>query len=268
MHTYTHAILGKIEAVPGETINKCIGINLDALRNEVDGYKRVLHELNIDTIELDTKGTFHEKLMMENLAIVCHGIAILPKQINSTAAAYNSKLVHKTLIEAGLTVVEQDPSSPATLCPSDVLFTGREFFVGISEFTNETGASLLAETFPEFPCTPIKMPHLGLNLKRFITVAGNDVLSVCDNEIGQGLIRKIAREASFPYHTLTVPTLEAANCVFANNTLLHKGIEDIGDAAFKVFCDRIDFPRRSLKCTEHGKLQLEPSSCVLLLKLF
>lgn len=34
---------------------------------------------------------------------------------------------------------------------------GREFFVGICETSNEAGASVLAETFPEFPCTPIKV---------------------------------------------------------------------------------------------------------------
>lgn len=36
--------------------------------------------------------------------------------------------------------------------------SGREFFVGISETSNEAGASAVAEAFPEFPCTPIKVP--------------------------------------------------------------------------------------------------------------
>lgn len=37
------------------------------------------------------------------------------------------------------------------------LIVGREFFVGISDFTNVAGARFLAKTFPEFPCSPIKV---------------------------------------------------------------------------------------------------------------
>lgn len=40
--------------------------------------------------------------------------------------------------------------------------SGREFFVGISETSNEAGASAVAEAFPEFPCTPIKVPIVSL----------------------------------------------------------------------------------------------------------
>ena len=36
-------------------------------------------------------------------------------------------------------------------------FLGREFFVGISSFTNEEGASEVAMAFPEYPVTPIKV---------------------------------------------------------------------------------------------------------------
>ena len=53
------------------------------------------------------------------------------------------------------TVVE--PTSPkALLSGSDVLFTGREFFVGISQWTNTEGAVAVAATWPEYPCTPVK----------------------------------------------------------------------------------------------------------------
>lgn len=45
----------------------------------------------------------------------------------------------------------------AKLEGGDVLFTGREFFVGISEFTNEAGARAIAAAFPEFPVCPIKV---------------------------------------------------------------------------------------------------------------
>lgn len=45
----------------------------------------------------------------------------------------------------------------AQLHGGDVLFTGREFFVGISEVTNEAGARAVAISFPDYPVTPIKV---------------------------------------------------------------------------------------------------------------
>ena len=58
--------------------------------------------------------------------------------------------------ELGQSVVEPS-SSKALLSGSDVLFTGREFFVGISQSTNTEGAVAVAATWPEYPCTPVKV---------------------------------------------------------------------------------------------------------------
>lgn len=59
--------------------------------------------------------------------------------------------VRRVMSELNLTVVEmgaeQGGSGGATLEGSDVLFTGREFFVGISSHTNHSGAEVLADTF-------------------------------------------------------------------------------------------------------------------------
>lgn len=38
-----------------------------------------------------------------------------------------------------------------------LLHTGNEFFVGISNYTNEGGAKAVAAAFPEYPCVPIKV---------------------------------------------------------------------------------------------------------------
>ena len=51
-----------------------------------------------------------------------------------------------------------EPESPkALLSGSDVFFTGREFFIGLSNHTNTDGAMAVATTWPEYPCTPIKV---------------------------------------------------------------------------------------------------------------
>lgn len=42
--------------------------------------------------------------------------------------------------------------------------TGREFFVGLSKWTNEAGARAVAAAFPEYPCVPIKVIFLKIFL--------------------------------------------------------------------------------------------------------
>lgn len=62
------------------------------------------------------------------------------------------------------------------------MFLGREFFVGLSEWTNEAGARAVAAAFPDFPCTPVKVrpcvdPDDSLNLD-MIQVTGELVACI------------------------------------------------------------------------------------------
>ena len=68
-----------------------------------------------------------------------------------SSSSLQAEAVRKVVSELNLTVVEmgaeEGDSGGATLEGSDVLFTGREFFVGISSHTNHRGAEVLADTF-------------------------------------------------------------------------------------------------------------------------
>lgn len=50
-----------------------------------------------------------------------------------------------------LSVVEIENNEEATIDGGDVLFTGDEIFVGLSQRTNYQGANALAKAFPEYP---------------------------------------------------------------------------------------------------------------------
>lgn len=67
------------------------------------------------------------------------------------SSSLQAEAVRRVMSELNLTVVEmgaeEGDSGGATLEGSDVLFTGREFFVGISSHTNRRGAEVLADTF-------------------------------------------------------------------------------------------------------------------------
>ncbi|XP_026317354.1 N(G),N(G)-dimethylarginine dimethylaminohydrolase 1 [Hyposmocoma kahamanoa] len=259
MHEYTHAVVGKV--TPPLRITDKADFN-DA-RRQHDCYLRLLRELNVDVVELDLGGTFPGNVVLEDIAIICHGIALLPKPVAS-GDEYKLKKIREVLKSLGQTIIDvTDPD--AKIVGSDVFFTGREFFVGISETSNEAGASAVAEAFPEFPCTPIKVAKGMKHLKKYITVAGPDILCVGASKDAKELLKRMEREATFSYQTLTVPEDEAANCLYVNGTLIHRAIEEIPES-FKVFCEKIDFARRSICFSELSKVSCGLSSCCLLVR--
>ncbi|XP_029326760.1 N(G),N(G)-dimethylarginine dimethylaminohydrolase 2 isoform X2 [Mus caroli] len=62
--------------------------------------------------------------------------------------------VRKALQDLGLRIVEMGDEN-ATLDGTDVLFTGREFFVGLSKWTNHRGAEIVADTFRDFAVSTV-----------------------------------------------------------------------------------------------------------------
>ena len=56
-----------------------------------------------------------------------------------------TNLIRETIVSVGLNVVEM--KDPGTMDGGDVLFTGREFFVGLSSRTNEVFYRKMKKTF-------------------------------------------------------------------------------------------------------------------------
>jgi len=123
-------------------------------------------------------------------------------------------------------------SKPVCLICSDVLFTGREIFVGIRRGgTNLEGAVYVAKTFPDYSVAPI---HLSGNfpLKYHISMATDDVLVVAANTESQSILKKIEHESSFKYKVLTLVSEEAVGCINANNHLIFR--HDLNEMKFRV----------------------------------
>ncbi|XP_017778101.1 PREDICTED: N(G),N(G)-dimethylarginine dimethylaminohydrolase 1, partial [Nicrophorus vespilloides] len=170
----------------------------------------------------------------------------------------------------------------AKLDGGDVLFTGQEFFVGISEWTNEGGARAVAAAFPEYPCTPIKVKPQTLilgdltngvlqvpspkKLKHFVTVGGPCLLCVGEGKEAQEVLKRMEREATFSYQTLTLPEDEAANVIYLNGTLVHRSAEEI-PKSFQVFSNKINFTK-NVNISQLAKTSCGlSSSCLLVSRL-
>lgn len=58
-------------------------------------------------------------------------------------------------------------------------------------------------------------------------MAGPDLLCVGAGKEPQEVLKRMEREATFSYQTLTLPEDEAANVLFLNGTLVHRSLEEI-----------------------------------------
>lgn len=96
-------------------------------------------------------------------------------------------------------------------------------------------------------------------------MAGPELLSVSNSTYSQMILKRIEREATFTYQTLTLAEENAANVIYLNGNLLHKPIEEIPDS-YKIINEKIDIPRICLNFSELGKYSSGLSSTCILVK--
>lgn len=64
-------------------------------------------------------------------------------------------------------------------------------------------------------------------------MGGPNLLCIGAGKEAQEVLKRMEREATFSYQTLTLPENEAANVLYLNGTLVHRTIEEIPNS-FKV----------------------------------
>jgi len=261
---YTHAIVSRVPR-SYQSVQTIDGtcIDLDRAKEQQESLVLSLRNLGVDVLELPPDEASPNSVFTSDCAVTLNGIALICRPAGGARSEDTDTIRAVLKKELGLTVVELD-TPKALLNGSDVLFTGSEFFVGLGRETNTEGALNVAKTWPEYPCTTVKLEG-SRNLSDRLTLAGPDVLAVGSGHNPQTLVRRIEREATNRYQTLTLPEDEAANCVYVNNTLLHThSIE--APLSYKVFTERIHFPRREVSLSEFQKTGRGLSSLCILVK--
>lgn len=221
-------------------------IDYDRANEELTNYIATLRMLNIDVIELcpDDDLAF-ESAFVGDTAVTVNGLALLCRPRGRLEEVKEVKQILKS--ELNLPVIEINDET-ALLNGGDVLWTGREIFVGLSYETNEAGARAVAAAFPEFSVTPVKVPpKQNLRLKSYITMAGPDILSVNKSPEAQSILKRMEREASYNYKLITVDDDQGSNVLYINGTLIHRNDQPNSVA---VLQDKIDYSRVPVKISE------------------
>ncbi|KXJ78550.1 hypothetical protein RP20_CCG004282 [Aedes albopictus] len=103
------------------------------------------------------------------------------------------------------------------------------------------------------------------HLKYYVSMAGQDVLCVSRSKESQEILKRIEREATYTYSTLTLQEEQAANVLFVNGTLIHRLSEEIPQSA-AILSQKLDIPRQTVPMSELGKFSNGLTACCILVK--
>ncbi|XP_038649547.1 N(G),N(G)-dimethylarginine dimethylaminohydrolase 1 [Scyliorhinus canicula] len=175
--------------------------------------------------------------------------------------------IKQVLKDLNLNVVEMTDEA-ATLDGGDILFTGKEFFVGLSQRTNQRGAEILADVFKDYAVSKVSVTGT-LHLKSYCTMAGPGLIAIGSSEHAQKALQIMQEMSDHRYDKLTLPDDQAANCVYLNipnkgHVLLHRTAQEFPESA-KVFEKLKNYTLIPVSNTELAKVDGGLTCCSVLL---
>ncbi|CAI8017712.1 N(G),N(G)-dimethylarginine dimethylaminohydrolase 1 [Geodia barretti] len=179
MFCYDLAVVrGVAASLPEKALRQSdsVAVDLQIAQQQHSEYTRVLsEELGLQVVSLPADDLFPDCVFVEDVAVVVDGVALIT--IPGHESRRGETLTVKEALDKtpGLSVAEM--TEPARMDGGDVLFTGREFFVGLSDRTNQEGVSQLAKTFPNYSVLEVRVSE-GLHLKSFMSMVGPDRIGI------------------------------------------------------------------------------------------
>eukprot|EP00744_Colponema_vietnamica_P014601 GILI01020433.1.p1 GENE.GILI01020433.1~~GILI01020433.1.p1 ORF type:complete len:278 (+),score=64.05 GILI01020433.1:37-834(+) len=207
-------------------------ISVSALQQEHEKYIEELKSLGLEVSCIPADDNHPDCVFIEDTCVVNGQTCLVshpghPSRVGETRAV-------KDFFAAipGFRVEELASLAPeARMDGGDVMFTGSEYFIGMSARTNEQAAVALGQVF-QVPV--LSLPVSGsLHLKSLMSMCGQNQIAMSDTEEGRELSQQIERERPGKYQFVWIPAAEgiAANCLYINGTLVHQSAEDFPLAA-------------------------------------
>ncbi|XP_071421140.1 N(G),N(G)-dimethylarginine dimethylaminohydrolase 1 isoform X1 [Pithys albifrons albifrons] len=266
----THAVVRALpESLCRQALRRAAGPEVDFARAEREHqlYVGVLRgKLGLQVLELPADESLPDCVFVEDVAVVCEETALLTRP-GAPSRRKEVEAMKRVLESLNLNIVEMVDEN-ATLDGGDVLFTGREFFVGLSRRTNQRGAEILADTFKDYAVSTVPV-HDSLHLKGFCSMAGPNLIAIGSSEAAQKALKTMQQMSDHRYDKLTVPDDAAANCMYLNipskgHVLLHRAPEEYPESA-KVFEKLKDHMLIPIANTELEKVDGSLTCCAVLI---
>ncbi|XP_066296746.1 N(G),N(G)-dimethylarginine dimethylaminohydrolase 1-like [Branchiostoma lanceolatum] len=246
-----------------QTLPKPEPIDVAKAREEHARYTQTLRDLGLDVIVLPADESTPDCPFVEDTCVVVGNRALITRP-EGEPRRREVDCVENCLKELGLEV-HRIHDEEATLEGGDVVFTGKEFFVGASVMSNKAGREILADTFPEYPVHAIPVAWPEFHLKGVACCAAPGVIALGKNKQGKKAWQTILKKSDFAYEPLWVPDGPVAvDCIHVNGTVIHCS-EKEGPNSIEVFAEKLaDFKRVPFSIGELGKTDAALSCCSLL----
>lgn len=236
---YTHAVVRGVPASLAKAALRMSEADVDLVKaqREHEAYVDVLRtKLGLEVVELPADESLPDCVFVEDAAVVCGDTALITRP-GAESRRRETEAMKAALQQLNLNIVEMTDDG-AVLDGGDVLFTGREFFVGLSKRTNQKGAEILADAFKDYAVSTVPVLE-GLHLKSFCSMGGPGLIVIGSSEPAQKALKIMQQMSDHRYDKLTVPDDLAANCIYMNlpdkgQVLLHCTPEQYPESA-KVF---------------------------------
>uniref|UniRef100_A0A3Q2X6V3 Dimethylarginine dimethylaminohydrolase 1 n=1 Tax=Haplochromis burtoni TaxID=8153 RepID=A0A3Q2X6V3_HAPBU len=233
---YTHAVVRGIPASLAKEALRSSQTEVDLAKavKEQEAYVEVLRtRLGLEVVELPADESLPDCVFVEDAAVVCGDTALITRP-GAESRRGETEAMKGALKDLNLNIVEMTDEN-ATLDGGDVLFTGREFFVGLSKRTNQRGAEILADAFKDYAVSTVPVLE-GLHLKSFCSMGGPGLIVIGSSEPAQKALKIMQQMSDHRYDKLTVPDDLAANCIYMNlpskgHVLLHCTAEEFPESA-------------------------------------
>jgi len=276
--------------------------NRELLKREQLDLLHILREkMHLDVTELVPEEKTPLCCFVEDLAIVFNGKALLTRGLKSgDPRELEIKSLKIALKDYGIEILFMDDLSstlphnpmemnggtgentlenevdkePKRIVGGDVLFTGYEFFIGISYYTNIEGAMEFAAKMTDLAVTIIKLPLDSSNdpeiksrrLKDYISVACEGLLVYADTVDGNYLMKQIINNSSYDYNTVRMRAEFVANCIYINGYLLYPDTGNTlcsdGESDYRLLDQLIS--RIPVPATEFSRIKTSLSRRVLI----
>ncbi|XP_068188776.1 N(G),N(G)-dimethylarginine dimethylaminohydrolase 2 [Antennarius striatus] len=278
---FTHAVVrgipetfGASAAAEGEGHKNGGGASVDLAKAQrqfgcLTGALR--QKVGLQLIEIPPDPELPDSWRIEDVAIIQGGTALITRPLRQQRRS-EAEAVRKVMSELHLTVVEmgaeEGGSGGPTLEGSDVLFTGKEFFVGLSAHTNRRGAEVLADTFKDFTVSTVPVCG-GVRLRSICSMGGPDTIVISSSNGAKRTLRMMEQLTDHHYEILTVPEEAAANCLYIRGPsnrdfLLHRPADECPDSV-SAFQKLQDYTLLPTACSEASKAGAALSSLCLLI---
>nr|KAG5712591.1 hypothetical protein BaRGS_011565 [Batillaria attramentaria] len=253
---FNYAIICRI---PQSFATKAVGtdqapVNLEKAREEYETIREVLKSCDVNLIELQEDENYPDCCFVEDCAVVIGGTALITRPGHPSRQGEVGE-IRRVLKQDMRLIVKEVGDAKATLDGGDVLFTGKEIFVGVGKRTNALGAKAVAEAFSDHTVSLIDITNSDLaHLKDGFAMAGREIMAVAAGTDVNVILQKMQEVASYPYKVMQLDSRRAVDMLYVNGRLIHHVRNEMGDNSYGKLDEKIPYTRHHVQMSELPKV--------------